>query len=149
MASKNRYMIGSRQFLEMDRQPLFDYTRVTYAVSTNVDGASIFLDGKRGDLFQIRTMVDAGDTSDVERELLRYNAMPSRIFQVRYDFRVYGDYLVDSVIPTSVQVLKLVGGVRVSNPQHVIESVWTLYPIRTRREYQELLRARARELAGN
>lgn len=130
----------------MDRAPLFSSLKVTYAVAANKDGVSIFLDGIRGSLFPIRTVVDAQGEKDVEDLFLEYHAMTASIYQVRFDYRVYGHYLVDSVIPNSTPILKLIGSIRKTNPTHLVECVWTLYPIRRFSEFVELARDTARRV---
>lgn len=132
MASRTRYRIGRHFFLEMDRAPLLSSLKVTYAVASNTDGASIFLDGNRGELFQIRTLVDASGESDVQRLMRDYYNTTGAIHRVRHDWQDYGDYLVDHVLPNSDAILKVIGGVRRAQPTHFIDCVWTLYPIRNR-----------------
>ncbi len=148
MSDQKQFRIGDERFMEMDRAPLFDQMRVSYAVTANTDGASIYLDGRRGMLFPIRTVVDAQGEKDVERLFLQYHGMSGSIYAVRFDYRVYGHYLVDSVIPTSQPILKVVGQIRKTNPTHLVECVWTLYPIRKFDEFVELAREAARRVIG-
>lgn len=130
MASKNRYMIGRHSFLEMSTSPRFSSVKVTYALASNTDGASIFKDGNRGELFSIHTVVDAAGADDVRQVIQFYHNMTGRIHEVRYDGIVYGRYLVDHVHPVAKEVLKLVGGIRKADPTHVVECLWTLFPVR-------------------
>lgn len=132
MASRTRYRIGRHFFLEMDRAPLLSSLKVTYAVASNTDGASIYLDGSRGELFQIRTLVDASGERDVQQLMRDYHNTTGAIHRVRFDWQDYGDYLVDHVLPNPDAILKVIGGVRRANPTHFIKCVWTLYPIRNR-----------------
>lgn len=132
MASKQRYRIGSQRFLDMDKPPEFAGQRLAFAVAANVNSVSVWRDAVRGESFQINTITDADGERDTQMLMLRLTNMMGRVYEVRYDFRVYGDYIVQNVKSTDIQVLNLVGGVRRVNPTHIIETVWTLYPVRAR-----------------
>ncbi len=132
MTDRRRYQIGTNPYMDMDQPPTFQSQKLTYAVAANVNGIPVWRDAIRGEFFQLRTMVDARNRRDARQLMQRQKGLVGQVYQIKWDFEVYGDYLIQSVVPIPKRILFLVGGVRTADPNYVVESTWTMYPIRAR-----------------
>lgn len=116
-------------FLEMGPSPPKQKQRHTYLVRTNVDQASIYRDGLRGELFPIRTVVDAQTAILGHVVIAAYANSVGSIYDIIYQNVNYGSYLIHDVQTNGFEVLNLVGGLTGSSAKYMIEAEWTVYPL--------------------
>lgn len=119
------------KFMEMSPSPQGPQTQVTYFVRTQVNGASIYLDGTRGAMQQIRTLADATDAANAEVLVKLYEASCSAVWEAIYDNVSYGNYLLDSVAAHASPIVKLIGGANypAGDPKYIVEAQWNIFPI--------------------
>lgn len=116
-------------FLEMSPSPQGPQSQSTYFVRTQVDGASIYLDGNRGRMFQMRTLADSEDAASAETLVKAYEAACSQVWEITYDGVNYGDYLIDSVAAHATPIVKMIGSKNHADSKYLIEAQWAVFPI--------------------
>ncbi len=134
MAGVYQFKNGSEvifEFLEMSPAPQKAHNRQTYLVRSNVDGAAVYQDGFRGELFNLATAVDEQNATDGQALIASYAAAVGTIYSVIYQNVDYGPYLLHAVATNGYSIINLIGGKSGANPKYMVEANWTLYPTST------------------
>lgn len=119
----------THQFLEMHPSPQGVQSQSTYFARTQVNGVSIYLDGVRGRMFQMRTLADSEDAQSAEALVKEYEDACGQVWEITYDSQNYGNYLIDSVAAHASPIVKMIGGKNHADPKYIVEAQWNVFPI--------------------